>query len=155
MTLDEYTRATTKRRFRIQPASVPTDLDVFVIRKKAGYGATQRAFAAAIGVTTRAVQNWEQGKRKPSGPARVLLAIVDRHPGLISETLAPPVTSSEPANSSGGRQHLQHGTDADKPRTLLDAPLTTRIDLILEAGPVPEGDRKLDAFARMQLGTAR
>jgi putative transcriptional regulator len=90
MTLDEYTRATTTRRFRIPAASVPTDLDVFAIRKKAGYGATQRAFAAAIGVTTRAVQNWEQKKRKPSGPARVLLALVERHPALISQTLTPP-----------------------------------------------------------------
>jgi putative transcriptional regulator len=79
--------------FKIPPADVPADLDVFAIRKKAGYGATQRAFAAAIGVTTRAIQNWEQGKRKPSGPARVLLALVDRHPALISETLRPEVTN--------------------------------------------------------------
>jgi putative transcriptional regulator len=33
------------------------------------------------------LRNWEQGHRKPQGPARVLLALLDRNPRIVEETL--------------------------------------------------------------------
>jgi putative transcriptional regulator len=52
------------------------------------YPMTQENFARVIGVSAGTVRNWEQGRRQPTGPARVLLAMVDRNPGVVSATLA-------------------------------------------------------------------
>ena len=52
--------------------------DVAAIRTKMGL--TQDEFAALIGVSTRTLQNWEQGHRRPRGPARALLMIAQADP---------------------------------------------------------------------------
>ncbi len=44
---------------------------------------SQSAFAAMMGVSVRTVQDWEQGRRKPSGPAAALLRIADRRPDVF------------------------------------------------------------------------
>jgi putative transcriptional regulator len=41
---------------------------------------SQSAFAAFMGINLRTLQEWEQGRRKPSGPATVLLRIAQKHP---------------------------------------------------------------------------
>lgn len=41
---------------------------------------SQSAFAALMGVSVRTLQDWEQGRRKPSGPAFALLRIANTHP---------------------------------------------------------------------------
>ncbi|MBI5328328.1 MAG: helix-turn-helix domain-containing protein [Deltaproteobacteria bacterium] len=41
---------------------------------------SQSAFAALMGVSVRTLQEWEQGRRKPSGPASALLRIANKHP---------------------------------------------------------------------------
>lgn len=41
---------------------------------------SQAGFAALMGVSVRTVQDWEQGRRRPSGPARSLLRIAEQHP---------------------------------------------------------------------------
>lgn len=41
---------------------------------------SQAAFAALMGVSVRTLQDWEQGRRKPSGPAKALLRIAMQHP---------------------------------------------------------------------------
>ncbi len=46
---------------------------------------SQTAFAGLLGVSTRTLQDWEQGRRKPSGPARSLLRIALRHPEVLTE----------------------------------------------------------------------
>jgi putative transcriptional regulator len=51
------------------------------IRRKLGL--SQDAFAGLIGVSTRTLQDWEQGRRKPQGPAKALLRIVERHPEVL------------------------------------------------------------------------
>lgn len=61
------------------------DHDVRKIRSKTGLSQSQ--FAASIGVTTSSLQNWEQGKRKPQGAARVLLALLDRDPEIVQKML--------------------------------------------------------------------
>ncbi len=61
-------------------------LDIAAIRKKAG--ATQDGFARQIGVSTATLRNWEQGRRQPEGPARVLLSMLARDPGIVSRMLS-------------------------------------------------------------------
>lgn len=41
---------------------------------------SQDAFAAMLGVSVRTLQEWEQGRRAPRGPAKALLRIADQHP---------------------------------------------------------------------------
>ncbi len=49
---------------------------------------SQSAFAAALGVSKRTLEQWEQGRRKPSGAAQKLLTIADRHPEVFLQSLA-------------------------------------------------------------------
>lgn len=46
---------------------------------------SQSAFASLMGVSLRTVQDWEQGRREPSGPARSLLRVADQHPEVFVE----------------------------------------------------------------------
>ena len=66
---------------------LPESLDVAAIRKRTGL--SQDSFANTIAVPVGTLRNWEQKRRQPEGPARVLLALLDRNPNLVAETLAP------------------------------------------------------------------
>jgi putative transcriptional regulator len=59
--------------------------DVKAIRE--GIGFSQSKFAALIGVNVRTLQNWEQGHRHPTGPARVLLKLVQSDPVSVLKNL--------------------------------------------------------------------
>jgi putative transcriptional regulator len=54
------------------------DADVKRIREQTGLSQSQ--FALLLGVSLRTLQNWEQGRRHPVGPARALLKIVSTDP---------------------------------------------------------------------------
>lgn len=56
-----------------------------VARVRLGAGLSQARFAALLGVSVRTVQQWEQGRREPSGAARTLLRIAERHPHVLRE----------------------------------------------------------------------
>ncbi len=60
-------------------------VDVKRIRNK--LHVSQSQFALMIGVSTSTLQNWEQGRRKPEGPARALLTIVDKNPEAVLTAL--------------------------------------------------------------------
>lgn len=62
-------------------------IDVYAIRKKSGYGATQAEFAAKIGVPVKTLRNWEQARRRPTGAALVLLTVLWRNPGAVRDAL--------------------------------------------------------------------
>ena len=49
--------------------------------------ASQDEFAVMIGVSTRTLQNWEQGRRQPEGPAKALLTIASRNPMAVLDAL--------------------------------------------------------------------
>lgn len=53
------------------------------VREKSGL--SQVLFAKLLGVSVRTLQEWEQGRKKPSGAAQSLLKIVDKHPELLRE----------------------------------------------------------------------
>jgi putative transcriptional regulator len=61
-------------------------VNVAQIRKTTGL--SQSAFAKSIGVAKGTLLNWEHGRRHPTGPAQVLLALIARKPSLVSELLA-------------------------------------------------------------------
>jgi len=48
---------------------------------------SQSAFAAMLGVSPRTLQDWEQGRRKPSGPALSLLKVADKCPDAIRKAI--------------------------------------------------------------------
>lgn len=48
-------------------------------------GLSQSKFAAILGISADTLQNWEQGRRTPSGPAKVLLKIAAKHPEVLLE----------------------------------------------------------------------
>ncbi len=49
---------------------------------------SQGEFARLLGISVNTLQNWEQGRRKPSGAARVLLKVAARHPEAVLEAVA-------------------------------------------------------------------
>ena len=60
-------------------------IDVRALRRRLGL--SQTAFAAKFGFQTATLRNWEQGRTKPDGPARVLLAVIARHPEAVEDAL--------------------------------------------------------------------
>ena len=72
------------------PHAEVRSVDVTAIRQRTGL--SQSAFAANIGVPEGTLVNWEQGRRQPSGPAKVLLALLAKKPNLLMELYpaAPP-----------------------------------------------------------------
>ncbi|SDQ37711.1 helix-turn-helix domain-containing protein [Pseudovibrio sp. Tun.PSC04-5.I4] len=60
-------------------------VDVCGIRKSTGL--SQSDFAKSIGVAKGTLVNWEQGRRHPSGPAQILLALIARKPTVVQDLL--------------------------------------------------------------------
>ena len=58
-----------------------------VAEVRARTGLSQSDFAKSIGVTKGTLLNWEQGRRTPQGPARVLLALIERNPSIVRDML--------------------------------------------------------------------
>ncbi len=67
------------RKFAFQPD------DIREIRSKLRL--SQSEFALLIGVSVATLQNWEQGRRHPEGPARALLRIAAKNPAALLEAL--------------------------------------------------------------------
>jgi putative transcriptional regulator len=55
--------------------------EVRKVREK--YGLSQDKFASLMGISVATLRNWEQGRRKPEGPARVLLMVAAKHPEAL------------------------------------------------------------------------
>jgi len=51
-------------------------------------GLSQTEFARLLGVSVRTLQEWEQGRRSPSGPARTLLSIAHKNPKVLLDSAA-------------------------------------------------------------------
>jgi len=49
------------------------------------YNLTQNEFAKLLNISVATLRNWEQGRRRPEGPARVLLNVAQRHPEVLME----------------------------------------------------------------------
>ena len=75
------------RRGRLKPARVFTfrPADIKSIRLK--LGKSQSELALMIGVSLATLQNWEQGRRLPEGPARALLKVAADNPKAVADAL--------------------------------------------------------------------
>ncbi len=69
------------RRVRVEPRSP-------VARVRLAAGLTQLQFAALLGVSKRTLEQWEQGRRQPSGAARTLVRVAERHPEILRDFAA-------------------------------------------------------------------
>jgi putative transcriptional regulator len=59
--------------------------NVLKVRKKLGL--SQAQFSKLLGISVATLRNWEQGRRKPDGPARVLIGIAATHPEVFPEVV--------------------------------------------------------------------
>jgi len=60
-------------------------LGVRALRRRLGL--SQSEFATRFGFQAATLKNWEQGRTQPDGPARVLLAVIARHPKAVEDAL--------------------------------------------------------------------
>ena len=86
----EFTRradGSWRRRIVLSDGTVEKDEIVpatdWALAARAGTGLSQAQFAKLIGVSLRTLQEWEQGRKRPSGPAAALLRIVARDPEVV------------------------------------------------------------------------
>jgi putative transcriptional regulator len=81
------------------------ELDVRRLREE--YGLSQPKFAALMGISVGTVRNWEQGRRRPEGSARVLLRVLSKHPNavldVVSDLPEEPVTARTARDSVRSR----------------------------------------------------
>lgn len=68
-------------QLKMTELSMPSE--PLIIRSKLNL--TQSAFAGLLGVSMRTLQDWEQGRRAPQGPAIALLRIAEQHPEVFSD----------------------------------------------------------------------
>jgi putative transcriptional regulator len=54
---------------------------------RANYKLSQSEFAALLGISIKTLQNWEQGRRKPEGPAKILLQVAAKYPEAVLDTV--------------------------------------------------------------------
>lgn len=73
----EMKRGRAARTTRIEPTAAAL--------ARAKVGLSQSAFAALLGVSTRTLQDWEQGRRQPTGAAQTLLRVAECHPEALRD----------------------------------------------------------------------
>lgn len=72
-------------RKRLVSGRIESAEDVVAVRRFVGL--SQSEFARAMGISVHTLRNWEQGRRRPEGPAIGLLRIAARHPRIIRENV--------------------------------------------------------------------
>ena len=86
LTEEQMKRAIPARlRKRLMDGRFESGEDIAALRRFVGL--TQVDFARAIEISVHTLRNWEQGRRRPEGPAIALLKIAARHPRIIRENL--------------------------------------------------------------------
>jgi putative transcriptional regulator len=65
---------------------LPLEVDVRAVRAETGLSRTE--FARRFALDPRALQDWEQGRRRPDRAARAYLTVIARHPEAVVEALA-------------------------------------------------------------------
>jgi putative transcriptional regulator len=96
-----------------EPSRVFTEADVpDAAAVREGYGLSQEKFAALLGISVGTLRNWEQRRRVPEGPARVLLRVAERHPDAVLDTVAG--TSARKARSERSPKRTMHKRPAKR-----------------------------------------
>lgn len=76
------------RRGEAEPSRLVEYSPVNVKEVRRRLGKSQSEFARMIGVSVSTLQNWEQGRRRPDGPARALLRVAAVNPDAVAAALA-------------------------------------------------------------------
>ncbi len=79
----------------------PLDVDVKAVRQRTG--ATQEQFAKLYGFKVTSVRAWEQGRRKPSQSARILLKVIEKRPDIIHQVFTGELDAAKPEKSKTRR----------------------------------------------------
>ena len=58
-----------------------------VVSARHASGLSQAQFASVLGISVRTLQKWEQGEREPSGAAKTLIRIAQRHPKVLADAM--------------------------------------------------------------------
>ena len=66
------------KRSKVEPRST-------ILRTRLKSGLTQAQFAVLLGVSKRTLEQWEQGRREPSGAAKTLIRVAELHPEILRE----------------------------------------------------------------------
>jgi DNA-binding transcriptional regulator YiaG len=86
VTDEQFARAIPARvRKRLMLGQFDSGEDISALRRFVGL--TQVQFAQAMSISVHTLRNWEQGRRRPEGPAVALLRIAARHPRIIRENI--------------------------------------------------------------------
>lgn len=72
---------------KVEHKSVYSEQEWKLMGARAQTGLSQAEFAKMIGVSTRTLQGWEQGRKKPSGAAQALLRIAASRPDVVRQVL--------------------------------------------------------------------
>ena len=75
------------RRGALKPSRTTVFKPEDVKAVRTSLGASQTEFALMIGVSVATLQNWEQGRRTPDGPALALLRVAAKNPTAVAEAL--------------------------------------------------------------------
>ncbi len=65
---------------------VPAEVDVRTIRRRLKL--TQQGFSRRFGIPQGTLRDWEQGRRRPEGPARAFLLVIQHEPKAVERALA-------------------------------------------------------------------
>jgi len=77
------------RQMKAGEAARITKVDISpIVTARNTLGLSQSRFAELLGVSKRTLQEWEQGRRTPTGAAKTLLRVVERHPEVLRELVA-------------------------------------------------------------------
>ena len=95
--------------------------DVKALRE--GYGLSQTKFAALLGISPGTLRNWEQGRRKPEGSARILLRVVERHPEAVLEVVS---GAPNPRRQRTRQRGPNHNQEQERPSSHPRRPRHTR-----------------------------
>ena len=74
-----------RERKRLMEGNIESGEDIAALRRFVGL--SQAQFAQAMAISVHTLRNWEQGRRRPEGPAISLLRIAARHPRIIRENV--------------------------------------------------------------------
>ncbi len=78
------------RSFEVAPAAEAPAAEVPDVRQiRENYQLSQPEFAVLLGISVGTLRNWEQGRRAPEGPARVLLRVAAQHPQAVWDVVRP------------------------------------------------------------------
>lgn len=81
-------RIITRRDGTIEKDEIIPPEKALVAVARAATGLSQATFARLLGVSVRTLQEWEQGRKVPSGAAATLLKVAARHPEVLKELAA-------------------------------------------------------------------